>query len=67
MHVAKYKDKGENNKYSITARLATDNYSLSLKEVGWDLTKTVNDLMKRMTSEVAAAKDARRTYRRRKR
>lgn len=67
MHVAKYKDKGENNKYSITARLATDNYSLSLKEVGWDLIKTVNDLMKRMTSEVASAKDTRRTYRRRKR
>ena len=67
MHVAKYNEKGENNKYSITARLSTDNYNLSLKEVGWDLIRVVNDLMKRMTSEVVSAKDARRTYRRRKR
>lgn len=67
MHVAKYNEKGENNKYSITARLSTDSYNLSLKEVGWDLIRVVNDLMKRMTSEVVSAKETRRTYRRRKR
>lgn len=67
IHVAKYKKAGENNKYSITARLVTDNYSLNLKEVGWDLVRTVSDLMKRMTSEVVSMKETRDSYRRRKR
>lgn len=66
MHVAKYHEKGDRNKYSITARLAVEGSIVSMKEVGWDLSKAVNDLMKKITSEVISSKEAKVDFRQRK-
>ncbi len=66
IHVAKYNDNGGSAKYSISARLFINGEALLAKEVGWDLVKTVNDLMKKLSSEVANIKDTRVAFRKRK-
>jgi len=66
IHFAKYNDGGERQKFSISARLALDSDVFTAKEVGWDLMKTVSILMKKITSAVMDRKDAKDTFRKRK-
>ena len=49
VHVTKYNAVGVKNKYSMNARLIIDGGMLSAKEVGWDLQKTAEDLLKKLT------------------
>jgi CBS domain-containing protein len=66
INVAKYKEKGEKNKYSVSARLITDGRAISSKEVGWDLIKTTDDLMAKITAAVIDEKDTKDCFRKRK-
>ncbi len=66
INVAKYNEKGDKNKYSITARLIANGRAYSAKQVDWDIIKTVNDLMKKITEMVKEEKDSVGTYRKRK-
>ncbi len=66
LHYAKYNEGGDRQKYSISARLALDSDVFTAKEVGWDLIKTSSDLMKKITSAVMDRKDAKDTFRKRK-
>ena len=66
INVAKYNKKGDKNKYSITARLIANGRAYSAKQVDWDIIKTVNDLMKKITEMVKEEKDSVGTYRKRK-
>ncbi|NLL95171.1 MAG: CBS domain-containing protein [Thermoplasmatales archaeon] len=63
MHVAKYHEKGDRNKYSITARLTVEGNVVSMKEVSWDIVQGVNNLMKKLTSAVVSFKETRLDYR----
>lgn len=62
-HVAKYKEKGEKNKYSVSARMMIDGRVIAAKEVGWDLIRVSNDLMKKIASAVVNTKEERVTMR----
>jgi CBS domain-containing protein/ribosome-associated translation inhibitor RaiA len=66
MHVSKYKEKGEKNKYSISARLIVNGTAVSAKEVGWDLVKTADNLMKKISTSIIEMKDTKDTFRKRK-
>ena len=66
MHVTRYNDVGGNYKYSISARMFVDGTAVMCKEVGWDLTKTVNDLLAKMEDQVINMKDSKVTFRKRK-
>jgi CBS domain-containing protein len=66
VNVAKYNEKGEKNKYSITARLIADGRAYSAKQVDWDLIKTVDDLMGKITAMVIDEKDSVTSRRRKK-
>jgi CBS domain-containing protein len=66
LYVAKYNEKGEKNKYSITARLITDRRAFNAKEVGWDIVKVTSDVMKTIETGVVDMKDATTTFRKRK-
>ena len=43
-----------------------DSEVFTAKEVGWDIAKVSNDLMKKLTAAVMERKDAKDTYRKRK-
>ncbi len=66
LHYGKYNDNGGRQKYSVTARLALDSDVFTAKEVGWDMVKVSSDLMKKITSAVMDRKDAKDTFRKRK-
>ncbi len=66
VNVAKYNEKGDKNKYSITARLIADGRAYSAKQVDWDLIKTVDDLMGKITAMVIDEKDSATSRRRKK-
>ena len=66
-NVARYNEKGDKNKYSVTGRLIASGRAFSAKQVDWDLVKTVDDLMKKIVDMVIDDKDSTTTLRRRKR
>ena len=66
IYVAKYHEEGSRSKYSLTGRLFIHGTVLDLKEVGWDLVKANNDLMKKMGQQVTAMKDSNVSFRKRK-
>ena len=66
MHVSRYNDAGGNFKYSISARLFINGTAVMGKEVGWDLTKTASDLIKKLEDAVMNMKDSKVTFRKRK-
>jgi len=67
IHVSKYNDEGEGRKkYSLSGRLFIHGKVLDLKEVGWDLVKVNNDLMKKMGQQVTSMKDSNVSFRKRK-
>ena len=66
IHVARYNDEGNRKKYSLSARLFIHGKVIDLKEVGWDLVKANNDLMKKMGSQVMHMKDSNVSFRKRK-
>lgn len=66
MHVSKYHEDGDNNKYSISARLFINGTAVMAKEVGWDLTKTAADLITKLEDAVINMKDSKVTFRKRK-
>ncbi len=66
MHVSRYNDAGGNFKYSISARLFINGSAVMAKEVGWDLTKTASDLIKKLEDAVINMKDSKVTFRKRK-
>lgn len=66
INVAKYNEKGDRNKYSVTAKLIFNGRTISVKQVDWDLIKTVSDLMKKITAMVIDLKDTTATFRKRK-
>ena len=66
VNVAKYNEKGDRNKYSVTARLIANGRAYSAKQVDWDLVKTVDDLMKKIGGMVKDTKDLTTTFRKRK-
>ena len=65
-HYGKYNEGGDRQKYSVSGRLALDSEVFTAKEVGWDIAKVSNDLMKKLTAAVMERKDAKDTYRKRK-
>ena len=66
INVAKYNEKGDRNKYSVSAKLIFNGRTISVKQVDWDLIKTVSDLMKKITDMVIDLKDTTTTFRKRK-
>lgn len=66
INVAKYNEKGDRNKYSVSAKLIYNGRTISVKQVDWDLIKTVSDLMKKITAMVVDLKDTTTTFRKRK-
>ncbi len=67
LHVARYNDDGGLAKYSITGKLYLEGTSINTKEVGWDLVRTMSDLMKKMVEAVMSMKDSKVSFRQRKR
>lgn len=67
VHYAKYKESGDRQKYSVSARLALDSEVFTAKSIEWDIIKVTKDLMKKLSSAVMDRKDEKDTYRRRKR
>ena len=65
-HYGKYNEGGDRQKYSVSGRLALDSDVFTAKEVGWDIVKVSNDLMKKLTAAVMERKDAKDTFRKRK-
>jgi ribosome-associated translation inhibitor RaiA len=57
LHVAKYNAAGDRHKYSLNARLISGGDVIAAKEVGWDLPKAVDDLLKKIGLMVAEMKD----------
>jgi CBS domain-containing protein len=66
IHISRYNEEGEKKKYSLTAKLYIRGTVINVKEVGWDLVKTNNDLMKKMSQQVISKKDSNVTFRKRK-
>jgi CBS domain-containing protein len=66
IHVSKYKEQGDNNKYSMNARLIFDGGMIASKEVGWDILRTADDLLKKLTDMVMNIKDTHVDLRKRK-
>ena len=66
INVAKYNEKGDRNKYSVSGKLIFNGRTISIKQVDWDLIKTVSDLMKKITAMVIDLKDTHTTFRKRK-
>lgn len=66
IHVSRYNEEGDKKKYSLTGKLFIHGTTINLKEIGWDLVKVNNDLMKKMSAQVASMKDTKITFRRRK-
>ena len=66
INVAKYNEKGDRNKYSVSGKLIFNGRTISVKQVDWDLIKTVSDLMKKITAMVIDLKDTHTTFRKRK-
>jgi CBS domain-containing protein len=66
IYVAKYNEEGNSNKYSLSGRLFIHGTVIDLKEVGWDLVKANNDLMKKMGQHVTTMKDSNVSFRKRK-
>ncbi len=66
INIAKYNEKGDKNKYSVTGRLIANGRAFSAKQVDWDLIKTVDDLMKKIVDMVKDDKDSTTTLRKRK-
>ena len=58
LHVVKYSAQGAKHKYSINARLILDGDMLAAKEVGWDIQKTVEDVLKKLVLMVMDMKNA---------
>ena len=66
INVAKYNEKGDRNKYSVSAKLIYNGRTISVKQVDWDLIKTVSDLMKKITTMVVDLKETTSSFRKRK-
>ena len=66
INVAKYNEKGDRNKYSVSGKLIFNGRTISVKQVDWDLIKTVSDMMKKITALVIDLKDTTATFRKRK-
>ena len=66
INVAKYNEKGDRNKYSVSGKLIYNGRTISVKQVDWDLIKAVSDLMKKMTDMVINLKDTTTSFRKRK-
>lgn len=67
IHYAKYKENGDRQKYSVSARLAVDSEVYTAKAIEWDIIKVTKGLMKKVSNAVMDRKDEKDTYRRRKR
>ncbi len=67
VHYAKYKETGDRQKYSVSARLAVDSEVYTAKAIEWDIIKVTKDLMKKVSNAVMDRKDEKDTYRKRKR
>ena len=65
INVAKYNEKGDRNKYSVSGKLIYNGRTISVKQVDWDLIKAVSDLMKKMTDMVINLKDTTTSFRKR--
>jgi hypothetical protein len=66
IHVSRYNEAEGRKKYSLTAKLFIHGRVINSKEVGWDLVKANNDLMKKMGHQVVNMKDSNVTFRKRK-
>jgi len=66
IHVSRYNEVGGNPKYSITARLYINGTAIMMKEVGYDLTKTMSDLIKKLEAAVIDMKESKVTFRNRR-
>jgi CBS-domain-containing membrane protein len=66
IHVSRYNEVGGNPKYSITARLYINGTGIMMKEVGYDLTKTMSDLMKKLEAAVVDMKESKVSFRNRR-
>ena len=66
IHVSRYNEVGGNPKYSITARLYINGTGVMMKEVGYDLTKTMSDLIKKLEAAVVDMKESKVSFRNRR-
>ncbi|MCL2148479.1 MAG: CBS domain-containing protein [Methanomassiliicoccaceae archaeon] len=67
IHISRYNEEGGRKKYSLTAKLFIHGTVVNAKEVGWDIVKVNNDLMRKLGQLVTAMKDSTVTLRKRKR
>ncbi len=66
IHVARHNEAGGNPKYSITARLFINGTGVMMKEVGYDLTKTMSDLIRKLEAGVVDMKESKVSFRNRR-
>ena len=66
IHVSRYNEGEGRKKYSLTAKLFLRGTVLNMKEVGWDIVQTNNDLMKKIGRQVITLKSSNLTVRKRK-
>jgi len=66
IHVSRYNEVGGNPKYSITARLFINGTGIMMKEVGYDLTKTMSDLIRKLEAAVIDMKESKVSFRNRR-
>ena len=66
IHISRYNEEGNRKKYSLTAKLFIHGKVINHKEVGWDLVKANNDLVKGLGRQITTMKDSNVTLRKRK-
>lgn len=65
LHVVQYKADGDNSKWSLRARFATDHQMYYVKHFDWDLFKALDGLLGQLEDRIKEAKDLRITERKR--
>jgi CBS domain-containing protein len=66
IHVSRYNETGERKKYSLSAKFFINGTTINSKEVGWDLVKANNDLIKKIGELVVNKKDSTVSFRKRR-
>ncbi|MDR3282914.1 MAG: CBS domain-containing protein, partial [Candidatus Methanoplasma sp.] len=58
IHVSRYNEEGDRKKYSLSAKFFINGWTITSKEVGWDLIKVNNDLIKKLGDTIVNRKDS---------
>jgi CBS domain-containing protein len=63
IHVSRHNEDGERKKYTLSAKFFINGWTINSKEVGWDLVKANNDLVKKLGEMIVSRKDSTVSYR----